>query len=131
MEDILASIKRIIAEDGVGAISAQAARPRPRVVPDPHPVAPQDEVLELTETISGDGQDMPLLSGDTAEVSRAALSRLASLAIKAEPGEDNTLEGLVRDLLKPLLKEWLDANLPGLVETLVNREIARLTNSRL
>ncbi|WP_157217844.1 DUF2497 domain-containing protein [Flavisphingomonas formosensis] len=131
MEDILASIKRIIAEDGAGPAPSPAARPRPRVVPDPEPSADsQDSVLELTQTVDVD-QDGPLVSGDAAEASRAALARLATMSIKSEPGLDNTLEGLVRELLKPLLKEWLDANLPELVETLVTREIARITGTSL
>jgi hypothetical protein len=37
-----------------------------------------------------------------------------------------TLEDLVKSLLRPILKEWLDENLPPLVERLVEKEIARL-----
>ena len=47
------------------------------------------------------------------------------------PASDNTLDGLVRELLRPMLKEWLDARLPELVETLVAREIARITGKAL
>ena len=43
----------------------------------------------------------------------------------------NTLEALVRDLLRPVLKDWLDAHLPELVESLVAREIARITGKAL
>ena len=38
-----------------------------------------------------------------------------------------TLEGLVREMLRPMLSEWLDRNLPSLVEQMVAREIAKIT----
>ena len=41
-------------------------------------------------------------------------------------GSDNTLEGLVRELLKPMIKEWLDANLPSIVEEKVEAEVQRI-----
>jgi cell pole-organizing protein PopZ len=41
-----------------------------------------------------------------------------------------TLEDLVKDMLKPMLKEWLDARLPGIVERLVRAEIERVTRGR-
>jgi hypothetical protein len=43
---------------------------------------------------------------------------------------DNTLEGLVRELLRPMLREWLDAKLPDIVEAMVAREIERITGAR-
>ena len=49
------------------------------------------------------------------------------MLIAPQDGGDNTLEGLVRSLLKPMLKEWLDARLPILVEEMVAKEIARIT----
>ena len=50
--------------------------------------------------------------------------------IKPDAGSDGTLEGLVRDMLRPMLAEWLDANLPELVEAMVAKEIARITGQR-
>jgi cell pole-organizing protein PopZ len=41
--------------------------------------------------------------------------------------DDAALGAAVRELLKPLLKDWLDRNLPDMVEELVTREIARIT----
>jgi cell pole-organizing protein PopZ len=38
----------------------------------------------------------------------------------------HTIENMVRDMLRPLLKEWLDSNLPHLVERVVQDEVARL-----
>jgi cell pole-organizing protein PopZ len=161
MEEILASIKRIIAEDGEAAVQAAEKRRPPRgraaakPVIDPHdadmpadpaPPAPsatatfseaiaqprpREEVLELTDKI--DGADdaaasvAPLVSDETASASRSALSALSALIVKPQPLADNTLEGLVREMLRPMLTEWLDANLPELVEGMVAKEIARIT----
>ena len=60
---------------------------------------------------------------------------LTALAMMAEPGArpqivrsgETSLEGLTRDLLRPMLKDWLDTNLPPIVEAMVDREITRIT----
>ena len=87
---------------------------------------PEDDVLELSDPISeGDG----LVSDDAAAASRQSLAALAALRDNGEalPAGDGPLEAVVREMLKPMLKEWLDRNLPELVEELVTREIARIT----
>ena len=123
MEDILASIKRVIAEDG-----RPAARPargsRPAEAPRPEP--PEDDVLELHDPV---GEGAGLVSEDAASASRQSLAALASLKAGTEalPADDSALGAAVREMLKPLLKDWLDRNLPDMVEELVTREIARIT----
>ena len=140
MEEILSSIKRIIADEGDTAISARS-RPLPRRLRET-PKAESEEVLELTDavealaergsmtTAADDADDEPeLVSENAASASRTALASLASLsAVVVKPeAESNTLEGLVREMLRPMLKDWLDSKLPELVETMVAREIARIT----
>lgn len=147
MEEILSSIKRIIAEEG------DAPSPRPRKSrPVPVPPAAESEVLELTETV-GDLPDVQpvafppadpvepvaaapaappsadeLMSASTAAASRAALAALSRMVVRPEdPKADNTLEGLVREMLRPMLKEWLDAHLPDIVNAAVAREVARIS----
>ncbi|WP_404712834.1 DUF2497 domain-containing protein [Sphingomonas sp. MMS24-J13] len=111
MEDILASIKRVISAD------VEAARR----LPPSQPVAEDEDVLELGEP-AGEGG---LVSGATAEASKAALAALANIGI--DPRADaNTLDGLVREMLRPMLKTWLDAHLPEIVERIVAREVARV-----
>ncbi|HEX9947244.1 MAG TPA: DUF2497 domain-containing protein [Allosphingosinicella sp.] len=128
MEDILASIKRVIAED-----SRPAARPargsRPAEAPRPAPPA-DDDVLELQDPV---GEGHGLVSDDAAIASRQSLAALAGLRERAEgvPTEDAALGAAVREMLKPLLKDWLDRNLPDMVEELVTREIARITGKSL
>ena len=128
MEDILASIKRVIAEDG-----RPAARPARGSRPAEAPRAPppdEDDVLELQDPV-GEGQG--LVSDDAAIASRQSLAALAGLRERAEtiPADDAALGAAAREMLKPMLKDWLDSNLPDMVEELVTREIARITGKSL
>jgi len=150
MEDILSSIKRIIAEDAdTSAATARArAASRRRAAPITavsEELDADDEVLELTDTvIESDvyaeeeeaepmkeiAEDPELISERVAKASRMSLESLSSLIVKPEAGA-NTLEGLVREMLRPMLSEWLDANLPTVVERMVSREIRRITGKDL
>lgn len=56
----------------------------------------------------------------------AAIGSLAKLMSRMDVGSENTLEGLVKELLKPMIKEWLDANLPAIVEDKVEAEVQRI-----
>lgn len=129
MEEILSSIKRIIAEDNR---RMRAARPEPRA----------DSILELTEGDSVDDEaDDRAAAGCSAEdlldqANTESLSAsLSALATLAEPGAspqivrsgETSMEQLVRDMLRPLMKEWLNKNLPPLVESMVRTEIQRIT----
>jgi cell pole-organizing protein PopZ len=133
MEEILASIKRVIAEDGrEGAVraaaSTAAARPARRIARAAEPPADED-VLELDEPVT---QGPSLLSDNAAAVSREKLASLSALRQRGEtPPDAGALEAVVREMLKPMLKEWLDQRLPEIVEDLVTREIARLTGRDL
>ncbi len=187
MEEILSSIKRIIADEDNARAAGMPRPPRRkpviRSVPAPE-VNEDDQILELTDAIvpedsSADAEETnntnvapfpvvekldveeseamvkPPRSAKSAETSlsgandaaaeasvdaapavisdrsaaavREALSSLSSLLIKPVDAPSNTLEGLVQEMLRPMLKEWLDANLPGLVETMVKREIEKIT----
>ena len=118
MEEILASIKRIIAEETDGARGA--ALDDAPLEGGVEPAGPP--VPEVTPQIAS------LVSNAAAEASRQALSSLSGLVVRDPAPGDNTLEGLVRELLRPMLRDWLDAHLPAIVETLVAREIARLSD---
>lgn len=139
MEDILSSIKRIIAEEGDGPVS-RVRKP----VRTPAPVYDEDdedEVLELKDAVSDPlpqraaaapaapaaEPDPTILSERAAEASRGALEALSRMVVKPEaPGADS-LEALVREMLRPMLSDWLDAKLPAIVEAMVAREIARIS----
>lgn len=175
MEDILASIKRVIKEGETQATPRRMSPPPPRAVPDPAPFPAQDDadddgVLELNQPLAEAprfdhappyreepapaaapvpapapvrtaavpapvpnpapvaSSPASAVSPATAEAARDALGALSRLVVKPEPGSDGTLEGLVRDMLRPMVGEWLDANLPRLVEEMVAREIAKITD---
>lgn len=146
MEDILASIKRIISDDGDAALAAPGTRSAGRdgqVDPDaraaddaeqPLDAAADDEVLELTNPLDGPTPGT-LVSPDAANASRQSLAALSKMVVRSGPDPEtppgNTLEALVRELLRPVLKDWLDQHLPELVEGLVSREIARITGKSL
>jgi uncharacterized protein len=198
MEEILASIRRIIADDDATKTvqrpaeppraeappAPAAAAPRPRAEPEFHaapasaavggaPDADQSsDILDLTEsmaapmppsnaapnpmpqpapqfrTIDGSSdigfdeepeppaapRSMPaaeergqLISG---EASAAVDSAFNALAQRVLVQNARTLEDLVREMLRPMLKTWLDDNLPGLVERLVRAEIERVSRGR-
>ena len=121
MEEILASIKRVISEDRTAPEAA--SRPR-RAMPAELPPPPEEDVLELDDPVS---EATGLLSNDAAAASRERLAALSALRQREGPADTSPLEAVVREMLKPMLKDWLDEHLPAIVEQLVTREIARIT----
>ena len=73
------------------------------------------------------GQERPLVSHSTTAAVDSAFQTLAQTVLVQNA---RTLEDLVREMLRPLLKTWLDDNLPGLVERLVRAEIERVSRGR-
>jgi uncharacterized protein len=69
----------------------------------------------------------PLLSAATTTAVNSAFNALAQTVLVQNA---RTLEDLVKEMLRPLLKTWLDDNLPGLVERLVRAEIERVSRGR-
>ena len=125
MEEILASIKRVIAEDGRTAAPARSRRTPPADSPAPA----EDDVLELNDPVS---EGTGLLSTDAAAATRERLAALSALRQRSDlPADSGPLEALVREMLRPMLKDWLDENLPEIVEQLVAREVARITGRSL
>ncbi len=160
VDEILESIKKVIARDSrenaaetrqrkvdiAEAVEQVAAEMPDRVELSEDAdteIADQEseEVLDLTEMELSEAVDMddesekPLI---TDEVRGAMQDNLAALAMLAEPGAkpqivrsgETSLEGLTRELLRPMLAEWLDENLPGMVEKMVQAEISRIAGKR-
>jgi cell pole-organizing protein PopZ len=130
MEDILASIKRVIAEEK--EIRASAPPPLPDVEEDD--VLELDEGMEVHESPSAPPVDLgpPLLEEQAADTSRQSLEALASVAATAPPPPQvNPLEEMLREMLRPILKQWLDEHLPAIVDEHVKREIHRITGRPL
>ena len=136
VEEILASIKKVIARDSRGAGETET-RSQPAASLQPHEDE-DDEILDLAEIeglVEADEGESPLLGADTADSMRESLTALRVLAAPgAQPqivrSGETSLEGLTRELLRPALAEWLDKNLPPMVERLVAAEIARIVGKK-
>ncbi|WP_108789605.1 DUF2497 domain-containing protein [Erythrobacter sp. Alg231-14] len=153
VEEILESIKKVIARDSrdtaidarkrkvAAAQKAEATASEPVDAPIEAADLDADEVLdlsemELSEAVEMDNPNESSLITD--EVRGAMQDNLAALAMLAEPGAkpqivrsgETSLEGMTRDLLRPMLAEWLDKNLPTMVESMVQAEIARIAGKR-
>ena len=123
MDEILSSIKRIIADDDRSRPATKRARSVARE---------EEEVLELTTADENAIAEDRLLDDGKAQNLRHSFSALQTLS---EPGVapqivrsgETSLEGLTRELLRPMLKDWLDTHLPPIVEAMVEREITRIT----
>jgi cell pole-organizing protein PopZ len=152
MDEILASIRRILAEDdSVVTHSPNSAREA------------ANDALDLTEALNDDGSlrhiapiklvppEAPpplsdgriepaaprpedvltarrLVSDGASEAVAASFARLSGLPRR--DGAERPLDELVRETLRPLLQTWLDEHLPELVERLVRAEIARMVGDR-
>jgi cell pole-organizing protein PopZ len=79
------------------------------------------------EVVSMDTPTERILSPEAAVKTSTAFDQLARTLLSGYEGDTNTLEGVVRAMLKPLLKEWLDTHLPKIVEDIVQTEIRRLS----
>lgn len=178
MEEILASIRRIISEDDTPAEGGSPAEAEVEVaaaseaeIEDPAPVEamiePEQEIiaappiiappepvaeiadleddLELTEKVETSGDldiltveeaaappppPLPTLVSETVAAAAAASFGHLSATI-AMPASVRTLEDVVREMLRPLLQQWLDANLPGIVQEAVQAEVDRIARSRV
>lgn len=168
MEEILASIRRIIADDQTAKTQQEAApeAEAPATVDDADDILDLAQVDEFASVASHDLDDVDfqdpvrqpdlqvaepepeperapepvmrqpapvppaaersLLAPDTDAVVSAAFGSLASTVLS---NNARTLEDLVQDMLRPMLKSWLDENLPATVERLVRAEIERLARS--
>jgi cell pole-organizing protein PopZ len=201
MEEILASIRRIIADDDAAKTPTKAEPAKPPVQPPPKPTATarpaattpppaqqsgsstnsqddidamfgsfdapatapageatQADILDLTEAMEAgsntvepafneDVRPLPAASNTVAEARRqfqqspdrsllapsttaavdAAFNTLAQTVLVKNA---RTLDEMVADMLKPMLKAWLDDNLPGMVERIVRDEIERVSRGR-
>ena len=127
MEDILASIKKVIAEEKELRTAVRASDADIDELPeDP---ASDSDVLELNEPLAPSADlGPPLVDDHVAGQSRHALEHLQTVAATipaAVPA--NPLEDIVREMLRPMLKQWLDDHLPQMVDEHVKREISRIT----
>ena len=91
--------------------------------PPPAPLAPESR----RPAHEPDEDDQSLISPTTTAAVDSAFNTLAHTVLVQNA---RTLEDLVREMLRPMLKTWLDDNLPNLVERLVRAEIERVSRGR-
>ncbi len=105
--------------------TAPEPEPEPEIELEPEPAAPAPVAASVEEDMAATAryQQTVLTDDQTADAAAGALGKLIS---KMDLGSDNTLEGLVREMLKPMMKEWLDANLPKIVDEKVEAEVQRI-----
>jgi uncharacterized protein len=149
MEEILASIRNIIADDPAKGAPLKPPQPAPALMPQivysNDGARPQDDASEPSQSPNANAptivwrrqqeveaeppvdvvprHDEPLLSPEANEavgLSFGALS--ANLQVRSAELADE----MVRETLRPMLKQWLDENLPAIVERLVRAEIQRV-----
>jgi cell pole-organizing protein PopZ len=132
MEEILASIKEVIAQDK-GARAGEVRGQQPLDVALSTADEDEEAVLELDEPLAPPIETgPPLLDQAAAAASRSALEQLSTVAASVPaPPQTNPLEDMVREMLRPILKQWLDEHLPEMVENHVMREITRITGKPL
>jgi cell pole-organizing protein PopZ len=127
MEDILASIKRVIAEEKeLRTTTVESLSDA------------EEDVLELDQQVADEPVEEapvdlgpPMVDEAIADDSRSKLEALSSLAASAPPPPANPLEEMLKDMLRPALKAWLDEHLPRIVDEHVKKEISRITGRPL
>jgi uncharacterized protein len=113
--------------DGSFDVSYEEEKPAPQMpahqMPEARAPLPSED-----NPYRGDGRSNQLLSGVTSAAVDSAFNTLAQTVLVQNA---RTLEDLVREMLRPMLKAWLDDNLPGMVERLVRAEIERVSRGRM
>lgn len=122
-------------------LTDEMAVPEPPPQPAFQKIEPRDD-LEFTETAATRAVQQPpafepppfetapspqILSRSTVSAVESAFNTLANTVLS---NNARTLEDLVKEMLRPMLKSWLDDNLPGLVERIVKAEIERVSRGR-
>jgi len=152
VEEILESIKKVIARDNrAGAADQRRLRETrgldAREFDDAKLTTPRAPAISMVQAPASEAEDVLDLGDeetyldshdDEGLVTDHARASLAALAMMAEPraaprivrSGETSLEELTRELLRPALSEWLDKNLPSMVERLVAAEIARIVGKK-
>jgi cell pole-organizing protein PopZ len=137
-------IRPSLPDGEVFELTDEMAVPSPPPQPSFHKIDPQDD-LEFTETAAPRAvhrqpafeppppfeapaaPPQQILSRSTVSAVESAFNSLANTVLS---NNARTLEDLVKEMLRPMLKSWLDDNLPGLVERIVKAEIERVSRGR-
>ena len=146
VEEAVLDLTDQVAEDGTvvslqAAAEANAAR-KAKPAPQPEPAKAPDEEIELAEAepepvpvaSPAPRYDSDLISRPAADAATASLAAFAQAVDRGAAGAPigvggHTLEDIVKEIMRPMIRDWLDAHLPHLVERLVRREIERMSHT--
>ena len=135
-------------EAAAEAVTAPRVAARPAQRPEGRSASFPADVLDLSEVAAqvlgevrgapaeaDEDDDAPLLADESTASMRDSLAALAMLSAPGAAPQivrsgETSLESLVREMLRPALAEWLDRNLPPMVEKLVAAEIARIVGKK-
>lgn len=134
VEEILESIKKVIARDQ-NAADNRAAHSHGEDGRDPLDLGQFPQTEDDAPGTAEAHQNPPLTKEETRKSMR---ENLDALAVMAQPGArpqivrsgETSLEGLVSDMLRPMLAQWLDDHMPAIVENMVQDEIRRITGKK-
>ena len=145
MEEILASIRRIISEDETAPATPppepvlELSKPAPAATP--APARADDDDLLVFDNEEPLPAPAPITAAPFKAASRhadsitsepvasAAANSFTRLAgtLKVSDSQGQTLDGIIRELLRPMLRDWLEQNLPAIVESKVEAELDRIS----
>ena len=126
--------KAVSAQDDIDAMFAAPA-PAPAPAPASAPAAPAAAPAAAAKPAPVETADS-LLSTAASSAAASSIQKLKSAEPEPPPlvttpsphfQSGNSVEGMVADMLRPMMKSWLDANLPQIVERIVEREVKKLT----
>lgn len=115
------------APDVLDLTEAMTSTPPPGPAPSFRTIDANPDVVFASRHEPPPAPDRGLISNETVKAVDSAFNTLAQTVIGQNA---RTLEDLVREMLRPMLKSWLDDNLPGLVERIVRAEIERVSRGR-
>ncbi len=98
--------------------------PRPMERPTPRPAAPVSMAAPMPDPDLSSDMAEQLLEPTTQSAVASTFARLSNLSTI---GSGVTIEAMIREMMRPMLKDWLDENLPSIVERMVESEIARVS----
>jgi uncharacterized protein len=153
MEEILASIRNIIADDSAKGPLFKAPQPAPTLTPhivsSKDTAAPHSDAAGLSQRPDANAPTVvwrrpQAIEAETAadtvepsadqllspEANEAVALSFGALSANLEVRSAELADSMVRDMLRPMVKEWLDDNLPTMVERLVRDEIQRIARGR-
>lgn len=129
-DDVFELVDRVIADE-TEPVAPEPEPVAPPPPPPPPPVAAAPEPVAPPAPPAPVADDTPIFTEQAATATLGAFSKLSETVLlerqRAIAGSNVTLEDIVKELLQPLLRQWIDQNVPGIVDRLVREELEKLS----